>query len=155
MGPNGSGKTTLLRSIAGIPEIPSQISKGKDVRQSYVGHANALKTYLTVEQNLLSQTNATPDELKQALIKFNILKFAHQHVQTLSAGQRRQIALARLPLSRAQLWIVDEPTTHLDERATALFWEIMRDHQHSGGAAIISSHASVPISKIRVVTLHG
>src|SRR4029078_7687686 len=114
--PNGSGKTTLLKSIAGIPERPLQIVKDQNVKQSYVGHTNALKVYLTLEQNLSSQTNATSDDLYRSLAKFNILELAHHRIQTLSAGQRRQVALARLPLSKAQLWIVDEPTTHLDER---------------------------------------
>jgi heme exporter protein A len=155
MGPNGSGKTTLLRSIAGIPERPPQITKAQDITQSYVGHANALKAHVTVVQNLLSQTNATSDELIRVLTKFNILELSDHRIQTLSAGQRRQVSLARLPLSKTQLWLIDEPTTHLDERATTNFWDMVRAHQRSGGAAIISSHMPVSLSDTMVLNLHG
>jgi len=155
IGPNGSGKTTLLKSIAGIPERAQQISKDQYIKQSYVGHANALKAHLTVAQNLSHQTEAQTEAISGILNQFNISELAHHRVQTLSAGQRRQVALARLPLSRAQLWLVDEPTSNLDKRATAQFWDMVRIHQGSGGAAIISSHVPVPLSDSSIVNLHG
>jgi heme exporter protein A len=154
MGPNGSGKTTLLRCIAGIPESIANIHKVCDLSQSYVGHLNALKGDLTVRQNLLNQTEATSEQVTKYLAMQGLSDFENRKVRTLSVGQRRQVALARLSLSNSKLWLVDEPTTHLDERASQQFWKMLEAHLQAGGAAVISSHAPVPISCRQVVHLH-
>jgi heme exporter protein A len=155
MGPNGSGKTTLLRCLAGIPDALSEIIKVPGLSQSYVGHLNALKSHLTVCQNLLQQTKATPEKLRAMLEDRGLACFQNQELRNLSVGQRRQIALSRLPLSGAQLWLVDEPTTHLDTAATEQFWIFLETHLASGGAAILSSHTPVPLTSAKVVRLHG
>ncbi|MBX9804385.1 MAG: heme ABC exporter ATP-binding protein CcmA [Alphaproteobacteria bacterium] len=152
-GPNGSGKTTLLRCLAGIPDAYPGIIKSPDITTSYVGHLNALKPRLTVYQNLLQQTSATLDQVTTTLRTRDLLPLQDREVRTLSVGQRRQIALARLPLSGAKLWLVDEPTTHLDAAATAQFWSTLEAHLTAGGACVLTSHTSVPLPEATVVTL--
>lgn len=154
MGPNGSGKTTLLRCLAGIPDVPSEIIRAPDLTQSYVGHLNALKGSLTVHQNLLQQTKVTSGQLTKILADRKLASLQDREVQTLSAGQRRQVALSRLPLSKAKLWLVDEPTTHLDTAASDRFWGSLETHLTSGGAAVLSSHTPVPLTSAKVVRLH-
>lgn len=154
-GPNGSGKTTLLRCLAGIPDVLPGIIKAPDLTQSYVGHLNALKSHQTVQQNLLYQTKATLEHLTKTLTERGLAPLLDREIRTLSAGQRRQVALSRLPLSEAALWLVDEPTTHLDDAATAHFWASLDAHLTAGGAAVLSSHALVPLPQAKVMTLHG
>lgn len=155
MGPNGSGKTTLLRCLAGISDVYPEIVKAPNLTQSYVGHLNALKLRLTVQQNLLSQTKASPQQLTKTLKGRELSFLLDREVRTLSAGQKRQVALTRLPLSEAKLWLVDEPTTHLDEAAMAHFWASLETHLTAGGAAVLSSHTPVPLPQAKVVMLHG
>jgi heme exporter protein A len=155
MGPNGSGKTTLLRCLAGIPQALSTIKKGEGSTQSYVGHLNALKLSLTVRQNLSQQTGANSEQVTQILSARGLTSLADRPLRTLSVGQQRQVALARLSLSGSKLWLVDEATTHLDEAATTQFWGILKGHLKAGGAAVISSHIPVPIPDAKVITLHG
>ena len=154
MGPNGSGKTTLLRCLAGIPDALPEIVKAPNLSQSYVGHLNALKNSLTVRQNLLQQTKVTLGQLQTTLEEWGLACFQNRELRTLSTGQKRQVALTRLPLSGAKLWLVDEPTTHLDAAAAERFWISLASHLTSGGAAILSSHTPVPLTSAKVITLH-
>ncbi|MCE3231054.1 MAG: Heme exporter protein [Alphaproteobacteria bacterium] len=154
-GPNGSGKTTLLRCLAGIPDALPDITKASGLTQSYVGHLNALKAGLTVQQNLCHQTGVTPVSLAKTLEGRGLLHLLDREVRTLSAGQRRQVALLRLPLSGATLWLADEPTAHLDDTATTRFWQELDTHLKKGGAAILTSHTHVPLPHIQVMPLHG
>lgn len=153
-GPNGSGKTTFLRCLAGIPELPLGIQKERGISQSYVGHTNALKTHLTVRQNLIYQTRATCEDFMES---GGISHLLDREVRTLSMGQRRQVALARLSLSRAILWLMDEPVTHLDEKANSDFWLSLHSHLVKGGAAILSTHTqTVPLTMpTKEIFLHG
>ena len=155
IGPNGSGKTTLLRCLAGIPDTLRGISKKPFLTQSYVGHLNALKIRMTASENLLSQTGKTPDRVTALLEEMKLTSLANHQISTLSAGQRRQVALMRLPLSEADLWLIDEPTTHLDEAATMRFWNILGMHLKKGGAAVLTSHTPIPLPHAKVVRLHG
>ncbi len=155
MGPNGSGKTTLLRCLAGVPDTYPEIIKAPGLKQSYVGHLNALKGSLNVRQNLLRQTKAPLKQLTKTLEGRELFFLLDRDLRTLSAGQRRQVALARLPLCRAKLWLVDEPTTHLDAIATTHFWASLEAHLTTGGIAVLSSHTPIPLTQAKVVTLHG
>jgi heme exporter protein A len=155
MGPNGSGKTTLLKCIAGIPELLPNIEKAREITQSYVGHLNALKAHCTIYQNLLRQTKATSQEIRNLISHKGLLSLDNQPIQNLSVGQRRQVALMRPVLSKADLWLIDEPTTHLDEHATIQFWNTLENHLAAGGSAVITSHAPVPIPSSKIVRLDG
>jgi heme exporter protein A len=155
IGPNGSGKTTLLRCLAGIPDILRGISKKNSLTQSYVGHLNALKARMTVRENLLTQTGKSLERITTLLEEMKLTPLADRQISTLSAGQRRQVALMRLPLSEATLWLIDEPTTHLDEAAAMRFWNILDTHLKKGGAAVLTSHTPIPLPHAKVIRLHG
>lgn len=154
-GPNGSGKTTLLRCLAGIPQAIPNITTSQNMTQGYVGHLNALKMGMTVRQNLLLQSQTNPDQVTQILKSRGLSALEHRFIRTLSAGQRRQIALTRLVLSGSEVWLIDEPTTHLDDVAAKQFWDMLSTHTQGGGAAVLTSHTAVPISYAKVITLHG
>ncbi|MBM3632434.1 MAG: heme ABC exporter ATP-binding protein CcmA [Alphaproteobacteria bacterium] len=154
MGPNGSGKTTLLRCLASIPEVSANIMKSQSFSQSYVGHLNGLKMGMTVQQNLLLQSQATPKRVRQILEAKGLDALKNRFISTLSAGQRRQIALTRLALADAQVWLIDEPTTHLDKAAAKQFWHMLAAHIQGGGAGVLTSHTVVPFSQAKVITLH-
>jgi len=153
MGPNGSGKTSLLRCLAGIPDAFPNITK--TTTQAYVGHLNALKGEWTVKENLIYQTKTTLHELTNVLAEKKLDSLLDQKVRMLSMGQQRQIALCRLPLSQATLWLLDEPTSHLDEKATEHFWHEVKRHLNHGGAVVLTSHAHIPLSQAKVIMLNG
>lgn len=159
-GRNGSGKTTLLRALAGLiqPESGTIRWQGKDiaadpdawrVRLAWLGHLDGLKGDLTVCENLeigerLRGGDAT--RLDSALLAFDLGSLATRAVRTLSAGQRRRTALARLVLAAAPLWLLDEPLNALDASAQAAFRAALEAHLAGGGVAIAATHAALGVS---------
>ncbi len=159
-GPNGSGKSSLLRILAGLasPSGGDMYWHGVSTtsqRQAfhadmhYVGHANGIKSGLSVTENLrLMQHLAgiNPDENNDGILTSLQLQH-HRHTLAchLSAGQRRRLALARLLLLRKKLWILDEPLTALDMDTQTFFIDQLQHHLQSGGMAIISTHHIIPL----------
>jgi heme exporter protein A len=170
-GPNGSGKTTLLRVICGLtrPEEGRIEWNGVDIERNryaygtalaYFGHALGLKADLTVTQNLDFSTQlggarqASHDELLAAL---SLRDCAALEVRYLSAGQKRRTALARILLSGAQLWILDEPFTNLDDAGRRFVEGRLNGHLANGGLAALAAHHAIDIRDGEVidVTLGG
>jgi heme exporter protein A len=154
-GPNGVGKTTLLRIVCGLlpAESGSVHWRGKVVRSSnddfhlemvYLGHLNSLKADLTARENLrflsgLRQT-LTDVDIDGALDRVGILSRGDLPARSLSAGQKRRLALARLLLSGATLWVLDEPVTNLDTAGIQLVEELITEHVGRGGLALSAAH---------------
>jgi heme exporter protein A len=154
-GPNGVGKTTLLRVVCGLLPAESGIVewRGRRVSSSndeyhadmaYLGHLNSIKADLTARENLrflagLRQVLSDPD-VDAALDRVGILSRGDLAARSLSAGQKRRLALARLLLSGALLWILDEPVTNLDVAGIGLVEELIREHVGRGGLAIAAAH---------------
>jgi len=154
-GPNGVGKTTLLRVVCGL--LPAETGEidwcGKPVRGAsdefhaqlgYLGHPNSLKADLTARENLkylagLRQT-LTPKEVDAALDRCGILSRGDLPARSLSAGQKRRLALARLLLAEASLWVLDEPVTNLDTAGITLVEELIQEHVQRGGLAFAAAH---------------
>ena len=154
-GPNGVGKTTLIRIVCGLlpPESGSVIWRGKQVRSAsdefhaemaYLGHLNSLKADLTARENLrflagLRQT-LTDADIDAVLDRVGILSRGDLVARSLSAGQKRRLALARLLLSGAKLWILDEPVTNLDTAGIELVEQLITEHVTGGGLALSAAH---------------
>jgi heme exporter protein A len=154
-GPNGVGKTTLLRVICGLlpAETGDMFWKGRNIRGTadefhidlaYLGHLNSLKADLTARENLrfLSglRQSLTAADVDAALDRVGILSRGDLPARSLSAGQKRRLALARLVLADADLWILDEPVTNLDTAGIALVEELIDEHVSAGGLAIAAAH---------------
>jgi len=160
-GINGSGKTTLLRIICGLtfPESGEIRWNGASIhkdRQSYnedlvyVGHAHGIKPQLTPIENLkIEQEFSTMDDsmtIEEILDRVGLFQFRDHSCSTLSAGQCRRIALARLLMRRGRLWILDEPCSNLDHSGFDLVGELISSHLARGGISIFVSHQPIPIS---------
>jgi heme exporter protein A len=170
LGPNGSGKTTLLRVVAGLmtPEAGRVESDGRETRSdwdawcgtmAYLAHSDGLKPELSARENLAFETGLRRrvghDEIKRSLADLGIAPALDRLTATLSAGQRRRVAFARVMLAHAALWILDEPYTNLDRDGSVLVSAIIGRHLDAGGAAIIAAHQppAIPGHRARNVEL--
>lgn len=148
-GSNGAGKTSLLEVLSGLrtaaagtmtPELEGD-------QLHWLGHKNALNLALTPVENLefWCGLNGRPTiGLLPVLEKLGVARVRHRPCRTLSAGQKRRSALARLLLDQRLLWLLDEPLDGLDAQGLELFAELLTGHLRSGGAAIITSHQPLP-----------
>lgn len=169
-GQNGSGKTTLLRILCGLSasfegDIFWRGQLVEDVREDfyhdmlYVGHLAGVKAALTPEENLQWMMRLSPNlnklSIYQALEKVGLYGFEDVACHTLSAGQQRRVGLARLYLSSAPLWILDEPFTALDKKGVAEKESLIAQHVHNGGAVILTTHhdLTIPDKTVRTINL--
>ena len=161
-GRNGRGKTTLLRMLAGLssPEqgeirvlgqaLRSMPAAGR-VQVGYIAHANALKDDLTAAEALtflgaLSGRTPAPFEVVEALKRLGIASRASAAVRTLSQGQRRRVALARLALPGGpRVWLLDEPFDALDDRGIEVLNGLLAEHAAAGGAVLLTSHQALTL----------
>jgi heme exporter protein A len=163
-GPNGAGKTSLLRQIAGLLPLAAGGLRleGGDTDAvipelcHYVGHANAVKSSLSVEENLAFWADflgQRSDDLEAALAAFGLAPLADLPAGLLSAGQKRRLGLARLLAATRPIWLLDEPQTSLDAASVELLDAALRNHLEAGGIAIVSSHAALPTKLAKHLTL--
>ncbi len=145
-GPNGSGKTTLLRTIAGLqPALAGEIS-GAAERIAYAGHADGIKSMLSVAENLQFWAQVFGQaEIAPALDAYALHPLADRMAGTLSAGQKRRLGLARLLVTGCPVWVLDEPTVSLDSEAVAMFAAAVKAHLDAGGSALIATHIDLGI----------
>jgi heme exporter protein A len=153
-GPNGVGKTTLLKTLAGLLP-PHQGTLQIDADQiAYAGHLDAVKTQMTVAENLKFWAGVYgTGDVHAALNKLELAALADRPAHTLSAGQKRRLGLGRLLVSGRDIWLLDEPTASLDSRNTALLARVISDHCAAGGIAILSTHLDLPIRKVLTLEL--
>ncbi len=155
-GANGSGKSTLLRIIAGLlPASAGQIDyRGDDTFPEsgtaihYLGHQNAMKTALTVEENLRfwqSQMGKPHLNIPEALDTVGLAEVRRLPFGYLSTGQKRRISIARLLVSFRPIWLLDEPTAGLDKASGEQFTELMKAQTDLGGIIIAATHIPLGI----------
>ena len=163
-GANGVGKTSLLRMVCGLATVDagSILWNGLSIhaqpeayRQDlcYLGHLNALQESMTVDENL-SFTSAlgglapNPAQRHEVLTRFGLRGRSRQLVRHLSQGQKRRVALSRLALSPAALWVLDEPYVAMDEAGVQMLADLIAGHLAKGGLAVLTSHQRVPIGHV-------
>jgi heme exporter protein A len=155
-GPNGSGKSTLLRLLAGLirPEAGRLLWDGADVfadlpahgsRVAYLGHQDAVKPGLTVTENLRFAAAVSTRPIAAALEAVGLQALADLPARMLSAGQKRRLALSRLTLSTARLWLLDEPTLGLDTASIERFGGLLARHRDGGGMVVAATHVPLPL----------
>ncbi|RWP37357.1 heme ABC exporter ATP-binding protein CcmA [Mesorhizobium sp.] len=151
-GPNGAGKSTLLRIVAGLlPVAAGRLlveGGGEDFPSvasacHYLGHQNAMKTALSVAENLRFWRDFSGADFlsaEEALAMVGLDGIGHLPFGYLSTGQRRRAAIAKLLVSRRSLWLLDEPTAGLDKASEERFGGLMREHLQDGGIIVAATH---------------
>lgn len=167
-GRNGAGKTTLLRILCGLtPPTGGRVSwQGNDLRTHYaefvsdlcyVGHVPGLKGDLNPIENLeffAAGRRAADTSAEEALARVGLpAECEESPCRRLSAGQQRRVALARLLLTRARLWVLDEPFTALDPQGRAMVESLLTEHLNGGGLAVVTTHHVMELEAGRVVPM--
>lgn len=151
-GPNGSGKSTLLRVVAGLLPVAAGKVLVEDGGEAfptvasashYLGHLNAMKTALSVEENLgfwRAFQGEPALSVEEALETVALGGLGHLPFGYLSTGQRRRVSIAKLLVSRRPVWLLDEPTAGLDKASEERFAGLMREHLRDGGIVVAATH---------------
>ncbi|MDP8052054.1 cytochrome c biogenesis heme-transporting ATPase CcmA [Pasteurella atlantica] len=168
-GHNGIGKTSLLRILVGLAQPLSgeifwnncKIHKNREEYHHnllYLGHLTGIKQELTAWENLQFYQKVTDSKPSDDIL-WDILKkvglFGREDIiaSQLSAGQQKRIALARLWLSNAPLWILDEPFNAIDKQGVQVLTQLFEQHTQKGGIVILTSHQEVPSEKLKILQL--
>jgi heme exporter protein A len=160
-GANGVGKTSLLRMLCGLAPIEagdilwnqqSIQSQRETYRQDlcYLGHLNALQESMSVQENLLFTSAlggvaVDRPHMLDVLARFGLRGCSQQLVRHLSQGQKRRVALSRLVLSQARLWVLDEPYVAMDDGGIRMLAELISSHLDGGGLVVLTSHQKVAV----------
>ncbi|KPZ54603.1 Cytochrome c biogenesis ATP-binding export protein CcmA [Pseudoalteromonas sp. P1-13-1a] len=169
-GPNGAGKTSLLRIVAGfsVPDEGAIFYKQQAITKHYeeyardllfIGHKTGVNAQLSALENVrhwlhINGYTNEPD-LYPMLAKLGLVGLEDVPVRMLSAGQQRRVALVRLWLSDAKLWVLDEPFTALDKNGVAFLQQRFSEHLKSGGAILLTTHQDLTtqFENLQTVTL--
>lgn len=157
-GANGSGKTSMIRILAGLSEAQTgkilwneqaiNTSWAQYVQDCcFIAHSAGVHPQLTPRENCrfmlgLKHIKVSDTEIDAALEQLELFGFEDEATSTLSAGQQRRIALAQLLLSKAPLWLLDEPYTALDKLGIAILDQLCEKHINQGGLLVFASHQS-------------
>jgi heme exporter protein A len=179
-GPNGSGKSTLLRVLAGLlparsgtvvlDGTPQRVERFAEACH-YLGHRNAMKRELTVEENLGFWRAFLGDSpigqpadgnfggggmaVEEAVESVGLGGIAHLPFGYLSAGQQRRMAMAKLLVAWRPVWILDEPTAALDAAAETMFARLVTAHLARGGIAVAATHQPLGLEGVKELRMTG
>lgn len=159
-GPNGSGKSSLLRLVAGlVPTFAGRLDwTGAPGSIAYLGHQDAVKPALTVREALrlwaaIAGAKAGEGAVDAAIAAAGLEGLDDLPGRYLSAGQRRRLALARLELGHAALWLLDEPTLGLDVASVARLEGRIARHRAAGGLVLLATHVPLALDGARFLAL--
>jgi heme exporter protein A len=164
VGANGAGKSTLLRLLAGLlaPAEGRLLWDGTDAladraahaaRLRYLSHQDALKPALTAQENLAFFARLWGGDAESALAALALAPLAELPARVLSSGQKRRLALARLALAPAALWLLDEPTVGLDAASVERLGLLLARHRAGGGMVLAATHLPLPLPGARELRL--
>ena len=159
-GSNGAGKTSLLRTLSGLmhPEEGQVLWNNHNIREdlqgfhadlAYIGHEPPLKIDLTAKENLHywigTRWALKPSDITESLERVGASTWSERPIRTLSAGQKRRVALAGLALMTVPVWLLDEPTTNLDREGQSLVGTLIEEHLERGGLAVAAIHHELSV----------
>ena len=168
-GANGSGKSSLLQICSGLIEPTAgeilwenkNINKYRYEFQSnilYLGHSNAIKAALTVEENMRiihSLTGEKPNnDYSEILNTLGMIGMNEILVSRLSAGQKRRVGLTRLHMAKSKLWFLDEPFNALDKKGKKIIENIVINHCNDGGIVLFTTHQKMEINNYPLQNIH-
>ena len=170
-GRNGTGKSTLIRVVAGLLPADAGAVKvavgGADIPRAaeamhYLGHRNAMKRELSVEENLVFWKSFMGDfadrtglDVESAAEELGLAELLHLPFGYLSAGQQRRMAMAKLLVAWRPIWLLDEPTAALDRQSDALFARIMKGHLGRGGIIVAATHQELGVEGAKRLEMKG
>ncbi|KTD82841.1 cytochrome c biogenesis heme-transporting ATPase CcmA [Legionella waltersii] len=161
-GANGAGKTTLLKLISGLhqPESGKIFFSGQLINERlgeyqknicWIGHKPGISSYLTLRENCLFDMHyyQSPLNVLELSTVFKLDDYLHTPCSILSAGQKRQVALLRLWMTTAKLWLLDEPFVALDDNSLKILMHKIQEHREQGGAVLVTSHQELPLESVQ------
>ena len=168
-GRNGCGKSSLLQICTGLMEPTSGniLWDNKSIKnyryefQSnilYLGHANAIKSALTVEENMkiihaLAGLKSKIDYSK-ILEEIGMPNMNEIFTHNLSAGQKRRVGLTRLFMSQSKIWYLDEPFNALDKQGKKIIEKIIVEHCKNGGIVFFTAHQKIEIDNYPIKNIN-
>jgi len=180
LGPNGAGKSTLARALAGlvaadagsveVEGLPLAALSRREVARRVAFLAQeppADLAFTAIEVALMGRTphlgalglDGPEDRANAAaaLARVDAAHLADRPLQALSGGERRRVHLARVLVQQARIWILDEPTAHLDLAHQQLVLRLAREHVDAGGTVVCVLHDLVQAIEVcdRAVVLRA
>ena len=160
LGPNGAGKSTLLRALAGLKRLDGGrvLFGGSEElagRVAYLGHRDAVKPGLSTRENLAFAARVSGRDVGDGLAALGLTALGPLPARMLSAGQARRLALARLVVSGAPVWLLDEPTLGVDAASVAAFGGVLARHRDEGGVVVAATHLPLPLPDAGELRLGG
>ncbi len=146
-GENGKGKTTLLKLLAGLKYPTAGKIEYPEHTRCYVGHKTGVSTLLTVKEYWfleLLRESCDAVSFETAIAQFGLEGLENLLCGLLSAGQRQRVGLLRLLVSKAKLWLLDEPFSALDVQSTGMLKSLIEGHLAAQGMVILTAHQALP-----------
>ena len=169
-GQNGTGKTTLLRTLCGLsqPDQGEVLWQNESIKKQdesfrkelfFLGHLNAIKADLSALENLkinteLAGNKYSEEELLKALEDIGLFGSEYKPSAHLSQGQKRRVSLAGLLLTKAKLWILDEPFVALDGFAVKELQNVIAKHVENDGMVILTTHQEIPLTDGEILSIN-